>query len=372
MATTPSDNEAALITEVDDSIKNVQTRALDISFNEILDMFVSDELIISPAYQRLFRWTEATQSRFIESLILEMPIPPLYMIEVEDNVYELIDGLQRISTWLHFRGKHPLRKEDDGSPSKLVLTDCDIIAGLNGLIYDDLPTALQIKLKRNFMRVEVIRKSSDARLRYHMFKRLNTGGAPLSDQEVRNCTVRLLDPTFNDFLSAKAANEDFRECTQHIRGDKQHEMYWEELVLRFFALKNNRSEYDHLVAEFLTHYMEAVSDSTTKVTFDYDAEGKIFDKTFAVMRSLGGGRAFRGPNTRFTVNVFEAWTLGLQPHLDRVDVSDATQLERIQQSLDELRSRDDFRAVAVGGGRNYPQPLTKRIELAAEAIASAL
>src|SRR5690625_1073691 len=93
-----------LITTVDSKIDLVRTRSLDLSFNELLDMYRNDELEISPDYQRLFRWREENQSRFIESLILEMPIPPIYVIETEEGVYELIDGLQRLSSYFHFRG----------------------------------------------------------------------------------------------------------------------------------------------------------------------------------------------------------------------------------------------------------------------------
>jgi hypothetical protein len=107
--------------------------------------------------------------------------------------------LQRISSYLHFRGEHPGRLNSDRTYSKLVLTDCDIAKELNGHTFDSLPSALQIKLKRNFVRVEVIRRESDKRLRYYVFKRLNTGGSLLSDQEIRNCTIRLLDNTFNSF-----------------------------------------------------------------------------------------------------------------------------------------------------------------------------
>lgn len=67
-------------------------------------MYKNMELTISPDYQRLFRWEEEKQSRFVESLILEMPVPPIFVIETDDGVYELIDGLQRISSYLHFRG----------------------------------------------------------------------------------------------------------------------------------------------------------------------------------------------------------------------------------------------------------------------------
>ena len=74
----------------------------------------------------------------------------------------------------------------------LVLEGCDIVPELNELSFDNLPAAIQIRLKRSFLRVEVVRRETDPRFRYYMFKRLNTGGEPLEPQEVRNCTIRLL------------------------------------------------------------------------------------------------------------------------------------------------------------------------------------
>ena len=68
-------------------------------------MFKTKELDINPDYQRLFRWSEGARSRFIESLLLEMPVPPIYVIEQEEGQYLLIDGLQRISSYLHLRGE---------------------------------------------------------------------------------------------------------------------------------------------------------------------------------------------------------------------------------------------------------------------------
>ena len=78
-----------LIENVDNQIINIRTKSLDVSFNELYDMYTDGELVISPDYQRLFRWEEEKQSRFIESLILEMPVPPIFVIEIKDGVYEL-------------------------------------------------------------------------------------------------------------------------------------------------------------------------------------------------------------------------------------------------------------------------------------------
>ncbi|MFE0034318.1 DUF262 domain-containing protein [[Kitasatospora] papulosa] len=135
-------------------------------------MYESGELIINPEYQRLFRWTPGSQSRLIETLILELPVPPIFLMETEENVYELIDGLQRISSYLNFRGL--LRNGKESSP--LTLEDCDIVQELNGHTYKTLPVPLVRRLKRNFIRAEVLRKENNPRLRYYMFKRLNSGG----------------------------------------------------------------------------------------------------------------------------------------------------------------------------------------------------
>ncbi len=94
-----------LINAIDSRLRKVHTQSLDLSFNELLDMRKHSELDISPDYQRLFQWSEGARSRFVESLLLEMPVPPIYVIEEEDGKYLLIDGLQRISSYLHLRGE---------------------------------------------------------------------------------------------------------------------------------------------------------------------------------------------------------------------------------------------------------------------------
>lgn len=98
-------NAVTLAEAIDSRLKKVHTQSLDLSFNELLDMYKSKELNITPDYQRLFQWSEGAQSRFIESLLLEMPVPPIYVVEEEEGKYLLIDGLQRISSYLHLRGE---------------------------------------------------------------------------------------------------------------------------------------------------------------------------------------------------------------------------------------------------------------------------
>lgn len=103
-----------------------------------------------------------------------MPVPPIFVIETDEGIYELIDGLQRISSYLHFRGERFEVEDEDDSIEALEdflrLQGCDIVPDLNGLTFNELPKALQIKIKRSFVRMEVIKKESETALKYHMFK----------------------------------------------------------------------------------------------------------------------------------------------------------------------------------------------------------
>jgi hypothetical protein len=362
-------------------MKRVHTQSLDISFNELLDMYQNGELDIHPDYQRLFQWSEGARSRFVESLLLEMPIPPIYVVEEEEGRYLLIDGLQRISSYLHLRGE--LEADHLDPPihrgEKLVLTDCDIVEELNGKTFDDLGTALQIRLKRAFVRVEVVRKGSDPRFKYHMFKRLNTGGQLLTAQQVRNCTIRLLDPKFNDFIIKLSQEDVFLRCTESLTQERRLGSFDQELVLRFFAFKNDRTNFKHDVDDFLTRYMEKVSDPDIDYPFDYEQEERIFLKTFTVLSSTLEERAFAFANkarnelTRgFSVYHFEALTIGLQQRLDCLDLNNREMIERLKSEFIAIKLDPDFIRMTTGGGKNSPGPLADRISFVQERVKAIL
>ncbi|QDT24424.1 hypothetical protein HG66A1_62560 [Gimesia chilikensis] len=364
----PIMDHAALIQAADEQVAKVRTQGKDYSFNELLSMYEDEELIIAPEYQRLFRWTEVQASRFIESVILELPLPPIFVIEITDGKYELIDGLQRISSYFYFRGKLDAEHRAITPGVVLTLDGCDIVKGLDGFTYETLPRALEIKLKRHTIRVEVIRKESESRIRYHMFKRLNKGGSVLSEQEIRNCTIRLLDDTVNQFLIDCTGNIDFVKTISPVNQQRMVERYDQELVLRFFAFKNWRDHYVHEVAEYLTEYMEAVADSSvTEVTLDYNVERGIFEKTFRILNASMAEDAFaivdkRGRTLPFGVYHFEAFSLGLQPHLDALDPDNAEQMEQLSKCIWEIKRDDAFREITTGGGKNFLNRLTERID----------
>lgn len=356
-----------LIQAADEQVAKVRTQGKDYSFNELLSMYEDDELIIDPAYQRLFRWTNVQSSRFIESVILELPLPPIFVIEIDQGKYELIDGLQRISSYFYFRGKLNAPHRDITPGKMLTLDGCDIVVGLDGYTYESLPRALEIKLKRHTIRVEVIRKESESRIRYHMFKRLNTGGSVLSDQEIRNCTIRLLDNTVNQFLIDCSNNEDFVNTISTLNKQRMDERFDQELVLRFFAFKNWRDNYVHEVGEFLTEYMETVADPVNEnVKLDYEKEMNIFEKTFRILNLSMGDDAYaivdkRGRTLPFGVYHFEAFSLGLQPYLEKIDPENEDQMKKLAECFWEIKRDTKFRDITTGGGKNFLNPLNDRI-----------
>jgi len=335
-----------LIENVDSQIIKIRTKSLDISFNELYDMFQNDELVISPDYQRLFRWEEEKQSRFIESLILEMPVPPIFVIETDDGVYELIDGLQRISSYLHYRGEKLGELENDC----LILQGCDIVPDLNDLSFDDLPKALQIKIKRSFVRMEVIKKESEISLKYHMFKRLNTGGELLSAQEIRNCTIRLLGSEAIDFLEECSKNENFRDTIKRMGSDKLKMRYDQELVLRYFAIKNDLENYKYPVTEYLTRYLEKMT--TGDIEFDYTRERQIFCDTFEFINQHLTDEAFSGRTSSGTIrNEFVLY------YFDGVVISVATLIDRIKsyecinaiiERINKIKFGDELQSYKTG------------------------
>lgn len=355
-----------LLIAVGNAVNNVRTKTLDISFNELLDMYVNNELIVHPDYQRLFRWPIEKRSQFIESLILELPIPPIYVVEEENGQYELIDGLQRFSSYLHFRGELRHAGTDRPEPP-LVLEGCDVVRELNGFGYVDLPTPLQIRLKRISVPTQVLRRESDRRLRYHMFKRLNTGGEPLSQQEVRNATIRLLGTEFNEFIQRMATKPDFVSCMDIMSDDSKDRMEREECVLRFFAFKNDFSNYEKLITPFLDDYMERMSDPDAREGFDYPKEEQQFSQTFHVLARSVGRHAFSTITrsgalaNQFSMAHYDMITQGLQKHLRKLVKLDEKHLKSLSQCLIRLKKDATFRKQTTGGGKNYAAAYARTI-----------
>lgn len=349
---------------IDERVGEVRTDAFDLTFGEITNLHKSHEMTIQPEHQRLFRWSESQRSRLIESILLELPIPPIFTIENEDGVLELIDGLQRVSSVLQFIDPESIELEP------LRLTGCELVSDLNDHLFDDLPLSLRLRVKRSSIRTIIIKRQSKSFLKYEMFKRLNTGGSLLSPQEIRNCSVRMLGPEgteFYQFLQRLVQKEHFRECTQTLSQSDLDQRGDEELVLRFFALKNGENLFRGSVRDWLDDYMESVLIHGSK--FAYPKEEEDFDRLFSFLDEVAGRDAFvkfRGqtPIGGLAPAYFEAVTMGSYEALPHVVNKDPGLL---RSAIVNAVQRDDFRSV-TGPGANRKDKLRRRIEIVRDAL----
>ncbi len=353
--------------QIDKKIGEVRTEPLDLSFGEIANLRKNNELIIQPEYQRLFRWEVEQKSRLIESILIELPIPQIFVIENSDGVYELIDGLQRISSVLQFVDPGAIGL--DG----FTLEGCDIIKDLNGKAYSDLPMSLKLRLKRSTLRTIVIKRQSKSFLRYEMFKRLNTGGALLSPQEIRNCSARMLGDqgaTFYAFLKELADVPGFKTTTQTLAQEDLDQKANEELVLRFLAAKNFRPAFRGSVRDWLDEFMEGILLGTT--TFDTRSEKDLFAELFAEIAAKLGETAFvkfRGQNPigGLAPAYFEAVSIG---SFNAMAELKSKQGQRVKDAVIRAVQSESFRNV-TGGSANTKSKLESRIQIITDAIKNA-
>lgn len=329
-------------------VGEVRTDSFDLSFGEIANLHVSKELIIQPEYQRLFRWSLQQKSHLIESILLELPVPQIFVIENQDGVLELIDGLQRISTILQFMEPQSIGLD------ALTLDGCTLVSGLNGLAFTQMPLSLRLRIKRSPIRTVVIKKQSKGFLRYEMFKRLNTGGANLEPQEIRNCSSRMLGDrgiTFYNTLVQLSLQDDFAACADYLPQPDKEKKAAEELVLRFFAAKNFLDGFKGSVRDWLDTYMEEVL--LEKLPFDTDTEVATFLKVMTFARQNLGDTAFlryRGANPTGSLPpaYFEAIAIGIESVFDQIQGKDPASL---RAKITELVQTEVFRSV-TGPGAN--------------------
>lgn len=279
----------------------VDFNTYDLSIKELVSM-VSDGLInVAPEYQRQFRWDEERQSNLIESLFLGIPVPSLFMATNADGTWELIDGVQRVSTILSFVGTDEQRSKINSKNIKeLKLEGLKKLEDFNDKKFKELPLDVQTKFKLTSIKVTTLSDKSDKDVRFDLFERLNKGGVILTSQEIRSCVYR---GGFNDFIKELSKDENFKECV-HLADRQENDGTREELVLRFFAYLYDLENFDHSVKDFLNAYMEKADKK-----FNYSKGEKVFKYVFeklneALPKGISKGRK----NT--PLNLYEAVSVG--------------------------------------------------------------
>lgn len=201
--------------------EEIRIHTRNFSLRNILDMVNEAELDLTPDFQRLFTWKEKQQCGLIESLLLGIPLPSFYFDQDYEGYLQVVDGVQRITT-IH-------RFTNDEFP----LSNLTYLKNLEGRFFSDLELPLRRRLYQSQFVVHVIDPQTPYKVKFDIFRRINTGGEPLNSQEIRHCMSKAQS---RNFLYELANSEEFLEATaasmlNHVR------MADREVVLRVLAFQ---------------------------------------------------------------------------------------------------------------------------------------
>jgi hypothetical protein len=349
----------ALDDEIALARREIVSDGYDMSIGELMNLYRDGEIKIQPEYQRLFRWEETRKTRFIESILLGLPLPPIFVYQDAAGVWELIDGLQRLSTVFEFAGV--LRAPDGAPRDPSALEGTRYLPGLTNKRWqpsadgadDGIGGAQQLQIKRARMRVEILKQESDPRAKYELFQRLNTGGDNLSEQEIRNCVGIMLNQPFQRWLSDLADEAGFRTTISQTETAIERQAHV-ELALRFLAFRHVPYKPGLDVHEYLD---DALFKLATQADFDRAAERDVFLNTFRVLNEAMGSNAFKrwdGANFggKFLMSVFEVVALGTSKNLPAIEAMDApTRPEFLRRKCTELWANPNFNQNSGAGVR---------------------
>lgn len=292
--------------------RKVNITAVNISVHSLVSRIRSGRIDMAPDFQRdAGIWTPKAKVRLIESLLIRLPLPAFYFDATDDDRWVVIDGLQRLSAIKEYviDQAWPLKKKY----LEFLKDKC------GDKRFSDLSIGMQGNIDESQVMVCKIMRGTPSRVRYDIFRRINTGGMPLNSQEIRHA---LNVGPITDFLRRLSKSDVFRQTTGNMNPKRMNDR---ECVLRFLAFyENNPANYRYADFDrFLNEYMEEFNvkcrdigkDAAAKYMSDLESK---FAATLVLSRQLFGGNAFRKMYdktelSRFQVNkaLFEAWMVNL-------------------------------------------------------------
>ncbi|HAS8329498.1 TPA: DUF262 domain-containing protein [Vibrio vulnificus] len=267
--------------EIPKEVRHLRTQSYDKSVRDLVAMIDENAIDLDPDYQRNYLWDNKKASLLIESILLNIPIPVVYVAENQDSQWNVIDGLQRLtSLYRYFK-------------NEFKLTKLEVLSELNGLTYHNLPPKAKRMLGNGMFRVVVLLAETHPEIKYDVFMRLNTGSVRLNEQELRNCLFR---GEFNDFLKECRHNEQFLTC---LKLKQPHNRFADvEMILRFFALRESYNlntktlKYPGRMKTFLNEYMDKHQNLAQFQKTEFEL---IFSTTMQNIFLVLGPDAFRRP-----------------------------------------------------------------------------
>lgn len=373
--------------QIDQRAKEIHTDAYPMSIGELMNLYRDGELDLQPEFQRFFRWTRLQKSKLIESLLLGIPIPSLFVAQRENGVWDVVDGLQRLSTIFEFAGM--LRAEDGALLPASALEGTDYLPGLAGKVWDDeivsqspgegeiggreaLTQVQRLALKRTKLSLNIIKRESAGDTKLELFHRLNSLGTRLSDQEQRNCLLLLKNREAFVWATDLSADANFASVV-NMSDALLEQRYDVELVWRFMSIRHaDATEYAKItdIAEFLTRHSLAIADSAD---CPREKEAEVFTATFRILAETIGEDAFRKYEKNdkrfvrsFLISAFEAVALGVAANLDAIDgLKPKNKEDFVVKQVQRLWSEAEF-VSNMGSGKTPARRLSHLIPFGAQ------
>lgn len=330
--------------EIDKMRQDIRADGYAMSIGEWISLYENEEIDIHPEFQRFFRWSSYQKTSLIESILLGIPIPPIFVFQREDGIWDVIDGLQRLLTIYEFAGK--LKNEEQKIEPPLVLEKTKYLPSLEGKKWEDpydqnnsLTQVQRLLIKRAKIDVTILLKESDEMAKYELFQRLNTGGSIATPQEVRNCILVMYNKEMFKWLKELSQDENFKECTA-LSDRPLQEQYDMELVLRFVIFRNLKEESMKgigYVGNFLTEKMVEIA--TKKIEdFDFKQEEDAFRVTFEILNRHVGSNSFHrySPEKQkflggFLLSAYEVIALGIGYNYAGLSKSDTNIIDKVKE-----------------------------------------
>lgn len=358
--------------QIEAKAKEIKTDGYPMSIGEVLSLYRDGDIEIHPEFQRIFRWTIEQKSRLVESILLGIPVPPIFVSQRADGVWDVIDGVQRLSTVLEFVGEY--RDENGNKMPPSILKKTEYLPALEGFTWEVgidptkvFSEALRRNIKRAKLEFRIVQKESDANAKYDLFQRLNSG-SQLSMQEARNCLLVMINKGFFRTLTELSQDASFVACTP-LTERQEDQAYRQELALRFFvqdAYDGADSELPQEYGEYVTNWMKAAAEKGLAGPASVDVAK--FRDTFTVLHSALNEDTFRrwdqqaarhlGP---FSIACFEFVTSGVGYNLSRWSDRPSELAERVK----EVWSATEFRGnsgTGVSPRRRVPRLVNRARE----------
>jgi hypothetical protein len=347
----------SLINSFREAQSKLVVQTADLPLGTLADMVHSNGIDLQPGFQRRERWSSEKQSALIESFLLNVPVPPVYLSEESDGTYTAIDGKQR------------LRAIADFMHNAFQLKNLERLEGAEGLKFVDLPEEIKNALRlRPFLRVVTLLKQTDPELKYEVFLRLNRGGEALNSQEIRNVAFR---GPLNDEIYKLAKNQ-FLKDQLKITSEKAaayREMTDAEYVLRFLALNASFNKFSGSLVREMDYYMNVRRLASQKEIADIRDS---FSNTISRVKDIWGDVAFKRPEgqgwrDQALAGMYDAQMIAAASITEAEFQNAKNKAAIVVEKTRDLFKDDEFEK-AVRSGTNTPTRIVLRVNKVREVL----